>query len=75
MSASIAVCASPSALPKPSSRIPSRIFEKWLALNAEYAKTWPNITEKKDQPEGAEEHDGEEGKFEKYFSAKPGSGD
>ena len=44
-------------------------------MNAEYAKTWPNITEKKEQPEGAEEHDGEEGKFEKFFSAKPGSGD
>ena len=25
-------------------------LEKWLALNAEYAKTWPNITVKKEAP-------------------------
>jgi len=50
-------------------------LEKWLQVNAEYAKSWPNITQKKDQDPDAEKHDGEEGKFEKYFSANPGTGD
>ncbi len=50
-------------------------LEKWLALNAEYAEKWPNITQKKDPPPDADEHKGEEGKFEKYFSEKPGTGD
>ena len=27
-------------------------LEKWLELNAEYAKTWPNITVKRDAPAG-----------------------
>jgi ferredoxin len=50
-------------------------LEKWLQVNAEYAKSLPNITQKKDQDPDAEKHDGEEGKFEKYFSANPGTGD
>jgi ferredoxin len=50
-------------------------LEKWLGVNAEYAKSWPNITEKKDQPADATEFDGVEGKFEKYFSPNPGTGD
>jgi ferredoxin len=50
-------------------------LEKWLGVNAEYAKSWPNVTQKKDPPADAKEHDGEEGKFEKYFSSKPGAGD
>ncbi|MDP2621982.1 MAG: ferredoxin family protein [Hyphomicrobiales bacterium] len=50
-------------------------LEKWLKLNAELSEKWPNITAKKEQPEDAEEHDGEEGKFDKYFSKEPGEGD
>jgi ferredoxin len=50
-------------------------LEKWLQLNAQYAGSWPNITGKKDPLPDAEEHDGEEGKFEKYFSEAPGEGD
>jgi ferredoxin len=50
-------------------------LDKWLGLNAEYAKKWPNITQKKDAPADAEEHKGEEGKFDKYFSEAPGEGD
>ena len=50
-------------------------LEKWLQVNTEYAKSWPNITQKKEQDAEAEKFDGEEGKFEKYFSAKPGTGD
>ena len=50
-------------------------LDHWLKVNTEYATKWPNITIKKDHPEDAETFDGEEGKFEKYFSAEPGSGD
>jgi ferredoxin len=47
------------------------VMEKWLALNAEYATTWPNITEKGAPPADAEAFDGKPGKFEQYFSAEP----
>jgi ferredoxin len=50
-------------------------LEKWLELNAEYAKSWPNITVKREAPPDAKEFDGQPGKFEKHFSANPGSGD
>jgi len=33
-------------------------LEKWLELNAQYAKTWPNITVKKDAPADAKEWEG-----------------
>jgi hypothetical protein len=33
-------------------------LEKWLEVNAEYAKVWPNITIKKDHPPDAKEFDG-----------------
>ncbi|MEK9660623.1 MAG: ferredoxin FdxA [Alphaproteobacteria bacterium] len=46
--------------------------EKWLELNREYSEKWPNITSKKDEDPEAEEHKGEDGKFDKYFSEKPG---
>ncbi|MEM7522474.1 MAG: DUF3470 domain-containing protein, partial [Pseudomonadota bacterium] len=36
---------------------------------------WPNITLKKDQDPEAEKHDGESGKYEKYFTEAPGDGD
>src|SRR6201989_2638341 len=50
-------------------------LEKWLEVNTEYAKTWPNITQKKDFPPEAKSFGGGEGKFEKYFSPAPGTGD
>jgi ferredoxin len=50
-------------------------LEKWLEVNTEYAKSWPNITQKKDSPADAKEFEGVEGKFEKYFSKEPGTGD
>ena len=50
-------------------------LEKWLEVNANYAKSWPNITQKKDAPDDAKEFDGMDGKFDKYFSPNPGSGD
>jgi ferredoxin len=49
-------------------------LEKWLTLNADFAKKWPNITQKGEAPADREKYSGEEGKFEKYFSEKPGQG-
>ncbi len=37
---------------------------EFLELNAELAEVWPNITEKKDAPEDAEEWDGVENKLQ-----------
>jgi ferredoxin len=48
-------------------------LEKWIEINAEYSEKWPNITEKKDPLPDAEEFDGKENKFEKYFSPNPAS--
>jgi ferredoxin len=50
-------------------------IEKWLMLNREYAEKWPNITAKKDAPKDADAYGDEKGKFDKYFSPKPGEGD
>ena len=48
---------------------------RYFDVFAEYAKAWPNITQKKEQPADAKEFEGVEGKFEKYFSKEPGTGD
>jgi len=50
-------------------------LEKWLKVNADFAKTWPNITTKRAPPADAKEFEGVPGKFEKYFSPEPGEGD
>jgi ferredoxin len=51
-------------------------LEQWLALNAQFAKEWPVVTNNNGQtPDDADDHKGEAGKFEKYFSAVPGEGD
>jgi ferredoxin len=50
-------------------------LEKWLEVNTEFAKSWPNITQKKEAPPDAKDWEGNEGKFEKYFSPNPGTGD
>jgi Domain of unknown function (DUF3470) len=49
-------------------------LEKWLSLNAEYAKIWPNITVKKAPPPDWKEWEGKPDKLQ-YFSPKPGTGD
>jgi ferredoxin len=49
-------------------------LEKWLTLNADYAKQWPNITQKGTPPADREDYRSETGKLEKYFSEKPGAG-
>ena len=48
-------------------------LEKWLALNARFAVVWPNISDKKEALSDAEEFEGVEGKFEKFFSEAAGS--
>ena len=52
-------------------------FHQSLAVvtNREYSEKWPVITAKKPEDPAAEEHKTEQGKFDKYFSAEPGSGD
>ena len=50
-------------------------LEKWLELNTSFSAEWPNITRKKDSPADADEHKGEEGKYDKYFTPDPGAGD
>jgi ferredoxin len=47
---------------------------KWVELAREYAPKWPNLTVKKPSPGDADAHKGEEGKFDKYFSPNPGTG-
>ena len=49
-------------------------LEKWLALNARFASVWPNISDKKEPPSDADDFEGMEGKFEKFFSEAAGSG-
>ncbi len=50
--------------------------ERWLELNRKYSNgAWPNITRKKDPPPDADKWVGVAGKFEKYFSPNPGTGD
>ncbi|MEJ0022460.1 MAG: ferredoxin FdxA [Alphaproteobacteria bacterium] len=48
---------------------------KWLKINTEFSKTWPNITQKGEPPADHDAFKDEQGKFEKYFSPKPGTGD
>jgi ferredoxin len=50
-------------------------LEKWLAINAEFARVWPNITVKREPPPDAKEWESVPGKYEKYFSPKPGDSD
>ena len=45
-------------------------LEQWLKLNADLAKSWPNITQKKDAPPDAKEFDGVPDKFAQYFSPR-----
>src|SRR6516225_4843124 len=49
-------------------------LEKWLSLNAEYAKIWPNIMVKKAPPPDSKEWEGKPDKLQ-YFSPNPGAGD
>jgi len=59
-------CVNRNVPPTPSSRTPSRVWKKWLEVNTEYAKTWPNITRRRN-PRDAKDFEGMEGKFENIF--------
>ena len=48
---------------------------KWLEVGREYSELWPNITQKKDAMEGADDLRDEPNKFDKHFSSTPGEGD
>lgn len=48
--------------------------EKWVELNRIYATQWPNINQKKEAMEEAEQFTTEKNKFDLYFSKKPGNG-
>ena len=48
--------------------------EKWLEMNREYSEQWPNITRKIDPLPEADAMQAEKGKFERFFSPKPGEG-
>jgi ferredoxin len=50
-------------------------LEKWLELNTTFSANWPNITRKRPAPDDADAFKGQDGKFEKFFSPEPGSGD
>src|SRR5438046_10569194 len=50
-------------------------LEKWLALNAEYAPTWPNVTVTREPPADAKEFEGSPDKPAKDLSSEPGEGD
>jgi ferredoxin len=47
---------------------------QWLEINRKYAENWPNITRKGETPPDADNYREESGKYEKYFSDKPGQG-
>jgi hypothetical protein len=49
------------------------LHQKWLSLNAEYAKIWPNIMVKKTPPPDSKEWEGKPDKLQ-YFSPNPGGG-
>ena len=49
-----------------------RAEPKWLTQNRKYAFLWPNIAHKKTPPADADAWNGVSGKFEEYFSEKPG---
>ena len=49
-------------------------LEKWLEVNTEFSKLWPNITLKGEPPPDAKEWDAEKDKFDKYFTPNPGQG-
>ena len=49
-------------------------LEKWLRLNAEFVKVWPNITMKKPPPPDFKDWEGKPDKFQ-FFLPNPGAGD
>ena len=50
-------------------------MEIWVERNREYSEKWPNITRKGETPADADTYQDVEGKWEKFFSPAPGTGD
>ena len=48
--------------------------ERWAELNAQYSAEWPNITSKGEVAADADDWKGKPGKFEQFFTDKPGQG-
>ena len=48
--------------------------DKWIKLNAEFSKTWPQIYKQIDPPADADRWLGVPGKYPSEFSEKPGQG-
>lgn len=46
--------------------------EKWVELNAQYSKVWPNITRKKAPPPDADQWIKVQDKYNLHFNKKPG---
>ena len=49
--------------------------DSWVQFNLEKSEAWPNITRIKDAPTDADEYQGVEDKFNRYFIDRPGKGD
>jgi len=47
---------------------------RWLPLNTEFSRKWPNIRERKKPPVDAKAFHGVEDKFERYFDPAAGEG-
>ena len=47
-------------------------LEDFLKLNADFAKIWPNIVQKKEPPADAKEWESVPNKLETHFSPNPG---
>ncbi len=48
---------------------------KWLKINTEYSKLWPNVTRTRESSEDPGEFAKKTNKFAEFFSPAPGMGD
>lgn len=49
--------------------------DAWLDLNLKLSQIWPNITQKREAIPEADAMRDKDGKYEAYFTKKPGKGD
>jgi len=47
-------------------------MSRWLTLNADMARLWPNISQSKDPPPDADDWKGIDGKYDNFFTPSPG---
>lgn len=48
--------------------------EKWAELNREFSTQWPNLTKKRPAADDADSFKNTKGKYDQFFSPKPGVG-